>query len=227
MPLSSFDPQRAFLEVFEDELRQHPPDAEWATAGRPSKANPHGEDAEWWKANGPEMVKRWMTWRDNNPLWQLWVSPDGVLGVELEVALDLAGESFKLVIDRVFATAPDNARPVVVDLKSGARNPEDADVQIGLYKVAVEQMWPGVRVAGAAYWNARTGKLDEVASLSHFTPEYMAALAKRLKNIRRAGAYLPSPGSQCRSCSVGRFCAINNGKDSHLDPDFVLLGGKA
>lgn len=222
MSLTSFDPEKAFLDAFEDELSEYPPDTEWMSAGRPSKAHPHGEDADWWRESGPGFVRNWMEWREGNPGWELWVAPDGQLGVELALNLDIAGEPIKLFIDRVFDV---DGRLIIVDLKSGGRNPEDADIQLGLYKVAVETAWPEVSIAGGAYWNARQGKLDEVASLAHFTPSYIATLARRVRSIRKVGAYLPSPGSLCRSCGVGRFCAVNNGRDSHLDPDFVLLGG--
>lgn len=217
--MSDFDPTEAFKDAFNDQLSQYPPDTRWLTAGRPSKAHPHGEDIQWWWDNGPAMVNRWAQWRATIP-WDLWVSPDGVLGVELELILTIGGELFKLRIDRVFTAG---GRLIVVDLKTG-QEPHDL-LQLGTYKVALETQWPGLKVAGGTYWMARTGEITGVDPLTQYTPEYLAALASRLRAIREAGAFIPTVSRSCKQCSVGRFCAVNNGAEAHNDPDYKLLGG--
>lgn len=223
MKLSSFNPEAAFNEAFTDELSQHPPGTEWTTSGRASKTFPDGEDKDWWMLHGPLMVERWVDWRAKTP-WQTWISPDGTLGIELGLALHIDGEYVKLFIDNIFATDGNNGRLVVVDKKTGSRDPYGL-LQLGMYKVAIEQMWPSVRVVGGTYWMGRRGEITGVETLDRFTPQYIGELVRRLKTIRDAGAFLPSVGPLCKTCKVGRYCAINNGRDSHLDPDFNLLKG--
>ena len=223
MPVA-FDAAAAFIEAFDNELSQIPEGTEIRTSGRSSKAHPHGEDDGWWRTEGPTMVEAWIDWRDRNPGWTTWVSPDGTLGIELELMVPIDGEPIKLFIDNVMATEPDNGRPVVVDKKSGGMDPYWM-FQLGLYKVALETVWPDVKVAGGAYWMARKGELSGIVPLDSFTPKLVGTYARRVKEIRARGAYLPSVGSGCKQCGVGRFCAANNGSDSYLDPDFYLLGG--
>ncbi len=217
----TFDPTLAFNTAFDQELAAHPPNTQWKVAGKPTKANPHGEDADWWRAEGPVMVQRWVDWRARTP-WDVWVAPDGTLGIELALTLPINGQVVKMFIDRIFATAPNNQRPVILDLKSG--KPPVGLLQLGQYKVAVETAWPTVKIAGGAWWHARTGEMSGVHSLSRFTAGLIGAYSKRVMMIRKAGAFLPNVGSFCSKCDMGRYCAINNGVDSHLDPDHALMG---
>lgn len=219
-----FDAEAAFLEAFDAEMAAYPEDTVWQVSGRPSKANPNGEDSGWWKEQGPIMVRRWIDWRKATP-WPIWIAPGGALAVELQMVVKFAEQEIKLVIDNVFATGPGNTLPLIVDKKSGARPPDD-DAQLGLYKAAMDVTWPEAGVIGGAYWNARTGELTNVTPLREYTPEYFAALARRLREIRKVGAYLPRVGSHCRTCKVGQFCAINRGAKAYLDPDYALLGGR-
>lgn len=218
----NFDPEAAFLEAFDSQLAEAPEGTEWQAAGRASTAWPNGEDEAWWRANGPAMVQRWVEWREATP-WTTWVSPDGSLGIELELTVSMAGVPVKLFIDNVMATLPNNQRPVVVDKKSGSRKPKGL-LQLGIYKVAIEQTWPAIKVAGGCYWMARTGEPTGVENLDLYTPELIGAYMRRLKMARSAGIFLPNVGDFCRGCKVGRYCAINGGSESHLDPDYALMG---
>lgn len=206
-------------------MAEAPQGTHWHTSGRPSKAHPHGEDADWWRAYGPGMVQAWLDWRAGQQ-WDIWVTPDGTPAIELELEVFIDGEKFKLIIDQVFATDGNNGRLIVVDTKSGGQEPAGT-FQLGAYKVAIETRWPQVRVAGGTYWMARKGGITGVQTLSQYTPEYVAMLARRVKAMRSNGVYLPRVSSLCRSCKVGRFCAINNGEDSHMDPDHHLMRGGA
>lgn len=218
----TFDPAAAFRQAFSDQLTDAPDGVSWQVSGRSSVAWPNGEDEAWWLANGPEMVKRWILWREQSP-WTTWVAPDGTLGIELGLTVSLDGEPVKLFIDNVFATAPNNTRPVIVDKKSGSRVPKDL-LQLGIYKAAIEQTWPGVKVAGGCFWMARTGQATDIRTLDLFSPKLIGTYMRRLKLARSAGIFLPNVSDMCKGCKVGRFCAVNNGAESHLDPDYALMG---
>lgn len=169
------------------------------------------------------MVQRWLDWRKKTP-WEIWVAPDGQWAREMEVTEPIGGELFKSFVDVVFATDGDNGRPIVVDIKTGAR-PQSDNLQLGIYKCGIEAKFPGVRVFGGSYWDARKGELTGVVSLDQFTPQYVATLARRRKLAHAAGLFIPNVGPMCKSCSVGRFCAINGGSEAaKFDPDYGLMG---
>lgn len=171
------------------------------------------------------MVQRWIDWRKKNPGWQIWVAPDGQWAREIELTLPIGGELFKNFVDAIFATDGNNGRIIPVDIKSGAR-PQVGTLQLGIYKCAIEAMWPDVKVAGGSFWDARKGELSGVVSLDQYTPRYVAALARRRKLAHAAGLFVPNVSNLCKSCSVGKFCAINGGSEAaQYDPDFKLMEG--
>jgi hypothetical protein len=219
----SFNPEQAFNKEFQAQLDSYPSDVDWIRTGRASKANPHGEDAEWWKAEGPKMVQRWIDWREQTP-WEIWITPNGDAAIELELYIHLDyAEPVKMFVDRVFSTAPGNQRPVVLDIKSGSRTP-DNHMQLGLYKVGLELQYPDVQIAGGCYWMARTAKTTDIVTLHQYTPRLYAEYMRRLRVGRQMGVFLPNISNLCRSCKVGRFCAANGGADKHADPDSTLMG---
>lgn len=221
--MDPLDPAGAFDSAFNERLADVPPWANWIVTGKPSKAYPNGEDEAWWREHGPQMVQRWAEWRAATP-WTIWRTPDGQWGIELPFETRIGGELFKGFIDRVFATGDDNTRPLVLDIKSGGMPPRSL-FQLGVYKAAIETLWPEVRVAGGTYWMARKGEDAGILNLDKFTPKLLAAYAKRVRIGRSGGVFLPRVSNDCKSCKVGRFCAANNGADSHLDPDYSLMKG--
>lgn len=217
----TFDPVSAFNTAFDEELSPYP-DKNFRISGKASKAHPHGEDEDWWRVEGPLMLQRWVDWRERTP-WEIWVTPDGRPAIELELVVKVDGQLVKLIIDRVFATDEDNTRPVPVDLKSG--KPPVGLLQLGIYKVGIEQQWPQVKVAGGAFWQARSGEMSGIHPLGQFTPALVGAYMRRLKMIRAAGAYIPHVSPSCRTCDVGSYCAVNDGALAPgNDPDYELMG---
>jgi hypothetical protein len=218
-----FDAEAAFLAEFQKQLEEYP-DADWITSGRATKTNPVGEDAEWWKVEGPKMVQRWIDWREMTP-WEIWIAPDGRPGIELEITVRVDNyQPIKVVIDTIFATAPDNQRPVILDIKSGSR-PPDSHGQLGIYKVATELWYPGVQVAGGCYWLGRTGLATPVITLHQYTPALFSEYMRRLRVARQAGVFLPNPSNMCKACAVNEHCAIYGGANAQADPDSRLMGG--
>lgn len=217
-----FDAEAAFNTAFDQQLQEHE-GADWITTGRPTKANPRGEDAEWWRAEGPKMVQRWIDWRAQTP-WEIWIAPDGQPGIELEINVMVDSyQPVKMLIDTVFATGPNNSRPVVLDVKSGSRVPDNT-LQLGLYKVGLELFYPGVTIAGGCYWMARTGQSTPVVTLP-YTQKLYAEYMRRLRVAKQTGVFLPNPSNLCKSCKVGQFCAINSGALAQADPDYRFMGG--
>lgn len=211
--------EQAFLKFFDAELSDVDV-SELQISGRSSAAYPNKEDLGWWQTNGPAMVERWQRWRARTP-WDIWVAPDGTLGIELELTVSFAGERVKLFIDRVFSTDGKGGRPVPVDIKTGSRTPPGR-LQLGIYGTAIEQTWD-VRVAGGCYWMARTGEATPVVTLHEYTPALIGAYVRREKIARERGIYLPRVSEMCKSCGVGAYCAINGGSMAHMDPDYSLM----
>jgi len=167
------------------------------------------------------MVQRYIDWRKETA-WPIWISPDGTAGIEMELTANIAGERIKVIIDRVFATADHNSRPIIVDLKTGAA-PQWGALQLGIGARAIEATWPEVRVAGGAYFDARKNGLSDIISLEKYTPELIAHYAKQLRLAKSLGIFLPNVSPICKSCKVGKFCAINGGSEAHHDPDYRLI----
>jgi hypothetical protein len=218
-----FDAEAAFTQAFQKQLDEYP-DADWMISGRATKANPVGEDADWWRANGPIMVQRWMEWDQGSP-WEIWIAPDGRPGIELEIMVKVdAYQPIKMFIDRVYATAPNNQRPVILDIKTGTREP-DSHGQLGIYKVGVELFYPEVQIAGGCYWMARTGLATSVMTLHQYTPALFSEYMRRLRIARQTGVFIPNPSNMCKGCKVNEHCAIYGGSNAQADPDYRLMGG--
>lgn len=184
-------------------------------AGRPTKANPQGEDELWWLKHGPEMLQRWEEWRDQSG-WKIWTTPDGVPAIELELNETYRHQQLKVIIDRVFQT--ESGGLVVFDLKTGSRTPQ-SDLQLG-FGASVLKMRYDVQVVGGTYWMAREGKCEPIEPLSIWSPALTAHYARQLQAARREGIYLPHVTSMCRACGVREFCLAVGGRKSHLDPDY-------
>jgi len=210
-----------FKDAFEQELLEAidqsglEPDR-WSTAGKNKKKdNPAGEDARWWRANGPGMVQNWMDWRKESG-WKV-LAIDGEPAIELDVEVDIGdGLPLKMFIDRVMIE-PTNREPVIVDLKTGARTPE-SDLQLGVYRYGLMAKY-GIRVDHGAYWMARKGAL-EMVPLQRYTPGLIATWFQRLQDAIGYGIFLPNPTFKCRACPVRNYCLAFGGAESELDPDF-------
>lgn len=199
-------PSLTFEDVFERETAAAEEEsgvdrAEFRAGGRVSKAWPDKENAAWWLAEGPAMVNRWITWRRACP-WEVWVSPDGEFGIELEVNVPIAGAVVHGYLDRAFADG--NGNVIVLDLKTGASTPSVAR-QLGTYKRGLEEAYPGLNVAYGTFWDARKGATGKVYDLSRYTADRLEWQYGALKFARESGIYLPNP-LRCSSCGVADWC---------------------
>jgi RecB family exonuclease len=220
---------RLFKEQFEPELIEaidtsgSTPER-WSVAGKGKrKGNPDGENGAWWRANGPDMVQRWIDWRKREG-WKVWTTPSGEPAIELDMQVDVSTgeESFdiKAFIDRVMIE-PATKGLVIVDLKTGARTPE-SDLQLGVYRYLLWRKF-GVRVDHGAYWMARKGDM-EVLDLRRYQPELVELWFKRFRRATEDGVFLPHPTYLCRACPVREYCLAFGGNRAHMDPDHPQWG---
>lgn len=169
-------------------------------AGRATKSNPNKEDATWWNEQGSIWVDNYIKWRQSNPTWKIWRTPQGAKAVELELNPIIAGVPVKMFIDRVFEV---NGELVIVDLKTSARRPT-SDLQLGFYKLGIELMI-GAKVNLGNYWMSRESGTGEMIDLSRYTLDRLEYLVSGFDKARKAGIFLPNLQS-CSYCGVAAHC---------------------
>lgn len=195
------------------------PLSEWRIGGRASKAWPNKEDRDWWETQLPVMFERYQGWREANPDWRIWPTPNREWAIELEINVEVPGlpVPFLCYIDRIFRL-PDGSL-VVWDAKFGSMPVEDLS-QLARYAMAVELRY-GVRPAYGAIYKGRTGKLDPVIKdgetlipLAHLPSGVVAAGLAAEYQLINVGVYPPRPGRHCSWCDVKNACAWNKGRDA-------------
>lgn len=164
-------------------------------------ANPRSpEDKAWWDEQGPELVANWMRFREHSN-WQLWVTPDGIPAIEIEMHVEVNGVIVKMILDRVMVN--EQGELVIVDLKTGRRTPE-ATLQLGFYRYGLWKTF-GILVDKGAYWMARQSVMTDTVSLAQYTPEKIEYLVSAFDSARKAGAFIPNTSS-CGMCGYTMHC---------------------
>lgn len=199
-----------FAQEIEQTKERHPevPVSQWRTAGRRTKTNPNKEDLDWWRTAGLEMVERYVQWREATQ-FPVWATPDGGPGIELELMVPFGQIPVHMFIDRVFET---DEGPVIVDLKTGSREPDSA-LQLAFYAAGIEIAY-GIRPRMGAYWMGRTGELTRPYLLDHLSTPLLANWLTRFNVAVREGIFLPHPSRLCGSCGVASACAAVGGPDA-------------
>lgn len=175
-------------------------------AGRSTKANPDREDAVWWMNQGSIWVDNYIMWRNNNPDWKIWRTPQGAKAIEIELNPIIADVPVKMVIDRVFEV---NGQLVIVDLKTSARRPV-SDLQLGFYKVGLEMQF-GIEVNLGNYWMSREAGTGEMIDLSRYTLSMLEYMVSGFDKARKAGVFLPNLSS-CSFCGLTEHCTFTKEK---------------
>ena len=212
-------PKLSFDEVFERLTAEAEEETgverkDFRSSGRASQKFPNKENYDWWRQNGPAMVRRWETWRQASN-WEIWVGPDGQFGIELPFDLMLPDENVVVhgVIDRVFED-PSTSSLVVLDLKSGSRAPVTPR-QLGTYKAGFEQSFPGAGlIRFGTFWDARKGYTGPVYPLNPYSLRRLNFQYGALRVARETGLYIPNP-SMCSSCGVAEWCYEVGGERAH------------
>lgn len=182
---------------------------EWRAGGRRSKQWPNGEDATWWRTEGPPQVARYADWRLGHSALHIWTVPEtGDLAIELPFSTDLGnGNLTHGYIDRIFINEA-SLELIVVDLKSGQRTPSDP-TQLALYATAVE-IEHGIRPRYGAYYMTREGALKGEADLSRFDRNMLGMWLTMARTGIENELFLPHIDSMCNTCSVRNYCYAMN-----------------
>ena len=193
-----------FAKALAEQLSEIPDGAVIRTAGRPSKAWPGGEDADWWQHHGPEFVQSWMDWRAQNPnLVLVPLTTADVSPVEVQVGASTPdGVALRGFIDRVFSDQ-DTGDLLIVDLKTGKNSPVSS-LQMDFYRYALTQTL-GVNAHFGAFWMARKGTLAGVHELWR-TDEQIEDMLRKSRVIIDNELFIPHLGFLCPSCGVKDFC---------------------
>lgn len=175
-------------------------------AGRATKANPNKEDVAQWHVQGPQWVSEYTQWRTNNPSWKIWVTPNGVPAIELNMNVKIAGVSVMVIVDRVFEI---NGELVILDLKTSSRDPESA-LQLGIGKLVLEEQFHMPVNWGTYYMSRKAGTLAMI-DLSWYSLEKMEYLIETFDKSRKSGLFLPNAGS-CNMCGYTDICQFTSKK---------------
>jgi len=177
--------------------------------GRATKANPNKEDANFWQATGPKWVQSYINWRESNPDWKIWVTPEGVPAIELALIPTVAGVPVKMIIDRVFEV---NGQLVIVDLKTSQKIP-DSTLQLGFYKLGIEQQF-GVQANWGNYYMSRDSGTSSMIDLSGYTYDKMEYLVQHFDKARKAGVFLPNTNNCQYRCGLTAHCQFSTKKEN-------------
>lgn len=205
-----------WAEAWKQELaatrREHPdiPMSKWRTAGRVTKAKPNGEDIDWWTEEGVRQVQGYIDWRKQSESefgWQLATFDDPITGeerpaIELELSVVFGGIQVKMFIDRVFAMP--TGQLVVVDLKTGSRDPE-TQMQNGVYASGLERAY-GFRPQLGAYFMTRKGTITVPEDLDTFGLDYFDTVFPMFERAVQAEVFIPHVSRMCKGCGVRAHC---------------------
>lgn len=225
---------RLWSEAFDAEVQKIEasspvPRARW----RASKAGAEGET--WWRASGPEMIKRYLAARPDEPTAHLPTGINALDGlplqkpsIEIELIADVPTPygpmPYRAVLDRVTVRpdgdggrAPDTlgiaATLVIRDYKTGDRMPPDVS-QLGEYAQLLRFLGVPreVKILGT-FFNARKGTWTPEVDLeaAGYTAEwfiYRVTAAQGQKLALTTGPTPVRPSSFCGGCAVRWACPV-------------------
>ena len=184
--------------------------------GRVSKQWPNKEDHTWWAFHGPQMLEKYVRWRDTSgwnlytigdtPVieWDFMLTLESTLeGDDVSPALQVKGQ-----IDRVFVT-PDG-EVVVIDIKAGSREPAST-TQLGIYCAALRQSG-GVDPALGGYYMTRKGESPYLRGMGMYTDRLVAHWLAVFEDTVRQKRFLPHVTSMCQTCMVAPYCYAVGGQ---------------
>ena len=198
----------------------------WFAAGQRTKVDPDtgeeiktaGQGYDWWKEHGPEIYRRYVTWRTETQ-WPI-AHFGGRPAIELSVQFPLAGMEMRGAPDRVFKYPSGDL--VVADIKTGATIPKDP-LQLGVYATALESLGYE-RPRWGTYILLKDGTVTPPVPLEKYDARYLGTIfGQTADNIARE-SFPPNVGDGCRQCLVQHACYATGGSLSHeydpLDPNY-------
>ena len=186
---------------------------DWRKGGRATKQNPDKEDKAWWDVNGKKMFFDFINaWSESG--FDVWITPENVPGVELDLACTFDDVLVKGYADLV---AVRGGELCVIDLKTGMYTPESA-LQLGVYACAMEKLF-GVRPSKGYYYSARNAQFIEADGLDRWTIPVLTNLFSKFVIAVDNEIFLPNIGMNCKTCGVAEYCYAVGGQLSQIfDP---------
>jgi len=195
-----------FTRYVDDELAKYPDGTEFRAGGRKTKQWPDGENLDWWREDGPEQIKGYIQWRENNPNLELAVFA-GKPAVEVEVSAVIHDTlTLRGFIDRVFLDTNTNTY-LIVDLKTG-RNSPPSPLQLAFYRLALRDTL-GVDVPLGAYYMSRKNSLGPIFDL-WYPRDVIVDWLTKARILIDNDLFVPHLTSMCGSCGVKDYCYAYN-----------------
>lgn len=172
---------------------------------------------DWWFRSGPyagqrdierrygiglEQVEKYITWALGADDRVIWIAPDGTPGIEIGFEFQLDDIWIRGFIDQVSVVGDEVE---VVDVKTG-NSPGD-DFQLGVYGLALAEVYGIEQPQSGAYWMGKSGKLTYPYKIGEWTRERVAERFRQLEQDIAAERFEAKPEpSKCRFCSVAVSC---------------------
>jgi len=223
----AFDHEAVFAEEFSmaldmDVAKSGWPMERWYWSGRqrPETAK------DWWDANGPALVKRFIDWYEDHDDVSVWITPDLRPAIELELEVNFGKIPVKMAIDAVFQMG---SALVVVDFKTSAKAPESFR-QLGIYASGIEIMWNIRPKYGAYFLPKEEPPFQRPVDLSapQYSIRYLSREFQLAEGVIEGESFLANPGRSCGRCGVAHACLAYGGDQARkFDPAHPAFGRSA
>jgi hypothetical protein len=184
-------------------------------------ANKGTEHYDWWRVEGPPMVRRYLDWLNRMLAdgWRVAADQNSLPMIEFPVSFwvhtsdptqHAAGVKVDNVIDLVLVRDGGMTQPVpeylIIDFKSGQKAPT-SNLQLAFYVWALASLGIDPHAVRSAYYLARRGETTAPADVTQAFPwPDIATRIVAMDQQERAGLYIPRPSVFCGSCPVNRLC---------------------
>jgi len=197
----------SFLKSIADtEAKSDTNPVDWRVSGRATKAWPDKENKSWWDINGYEMFVNFsQAWTDSG--FEVWVSPDGVPGIEIEFNNYFGSTYVRAFADAVAVRGNELA---IIDFKTGAYTP-DSSMQLGIYASLMELQF-GVRPSVGYYYSARKAEFIKTKGIERWTIPVLTNLFNKFEVAIDNEIFLPNVGMSCGTCGVRDYCYAVGGQ---------------
>jgi len=204
----SFD---AEIETVQNKSGSNPYD--WRRGGRSTKDNPNKEDGNWWDENGERMFFDFINaWQASG--FEIWVSPEGVPGIEIGFNNSFSDVPIKAFADAVVMSGNELT---VIDFKTGSYMP-DSSLQLGVYASLMELQF-GVRPTKGYYYSARKAQFIESPGIERWTIPVLTEMFRQFNLGIENQIFLPNIGMSCGTCGVKEYCFAVGGQLAEIfDP---------
>lgn len=189
------------------------PVSEFKVGGRKTKANPDGEDVDFWLGEGLKQIEAYVNWFKDSG-WSIATMPDGRPGIEWDVEIQFGGRPIKMFIDGVFTDV--NGGYWIVDFKTGKTTPHST-LQLALYRAGIKRA-TGLEINMGAWYMTRKGELSDAIDLSHWDEDFFDGWFSTVSEQMALGWFAPNVDMHCGWCGVRDYCQAVAGEKSSEYP---------